>query len=185
MSSRLHIFGLTLLLALIVGAPTSTEQEPLPNWSIRPTQKPGEKIRVTATELMAESVSPRVMIEIAWGISRSRIVGPDGLDRGRYEITAVGPTGDPEGFRKLLRQTLEKHFDLTARLDTQEKLVCVVQTTESAKLSPGTSGPGSGSVRSDRGALTGKDVTLATIARVIAREVGSPVIDETGAARNV
>ena len=159
MSRRRLIFGLPLFLALIVSAATGTEQEPLPNWSIRPTQKPGGKIRVTQTELTAESVSPRVMIETAWGISRARIVGPDSVDRGRYEIAAIGSTGDPEGFRRLLRQTLEKHFNLAAHLDTQEKLVYVVQSTESANLSPGTSGPGSGSFTTNRGALTGKNVT--------------------------
>jgi uncharacterized protein (TIGR03435 family) len=45
---------------------------------------------------------------------------------------------------------------------------------------PGNERAGKWQCRSDRGALTGKNVTLATIARVVERELGSPVIDETG-----
>jgi len=63
----------------------------------------------------------RMLIAHAYGVTRSRIIGPDWIDSNRYDIVAKIP-GKPglEGFRKMQQQLLAERFHLVLRTEARK-----------------------------------------------------------------
>jgi uncharacterized protein (TIGR03435 family) len=63
----------------------------------------------------------RMLIAHAYGVTRSRIIGPDWIDSDRYDVVAKIP-GKPglEGFRKMQQQLLADRFHVVLRFEPRK-----------------------------------------------------------------
>jgi uncharacterized protein (TIGR03435 family) len=128
----------------------------------------------------ATNVSLESLIQRAYGMQDYQISGPNWLKSARYDIEAEAPpsTSD-EDYALMVRSLLRDRFKLTAHRDQEVLPVyALVIAKNGPKLEP-VKGEGS-SVRSTRNQISMEMGSAKTIAQVLSRYTGRPVIDETG-----
>jgi uncharacterized protein (TIGR03435 family) len=126
----------------------------------------------------------RHLLAAAYGVSEPRIIGPDWLDKNRFDIMAKSPGGTPDSELKPMFQTLLKErFGLAAHLETRKLPVyylgvakggvkmSVYPAPEHSLVDP--------NVRCSGGSMRGTSTT-SQIAENLARLVGQPILDKTG-----
>jgi uncharacterized protein (TIGR03435 family) len=72
----------------------------------------------------ASNVPLRQVLAAAYGMSETRVIGPDWLDKTRFDILAKSPPGIPDSqLKPMLQSLLKERFKLTAHLETREMAV--------------------------------------------------------------
>jgi uncharacterized protein (TIGR03435 family) len=135
----------------------------------------------------ATNVSLREVLAAAYGMSQPRVIGPDWLDKDRFDIIAKSPPGVPDSQLKPMLQTLLKgRFNLSAHAEMREMSVYYLSIAKDGVRMPvypahdqGPSHPGDDPNVRGFPMLRGI-FTTARLADVMARIVNRPVIDRTG-----
>ena len=71
--------------------------------------------------LTAGKVTLRRMVATAYGMTEPRVIGPDWLDKNRFDMAGKSPDGTPDSqLHTMLQQLLKDRFKLEAHLDTRE-----------------------------------------------------------------
>jgi uncharacterized protein (TIGR03435 family) len=86
----------------------------------------------------ARGVTLRMLVAHAYGVPRSRVIGPDWIDSVRYDIVAKIP-GKPglEGFRKMQQQLLSERFNLVLHREGRKTALYRMTVAKSGhKLKP-------------------------------------------------
>jgi len=74
--------------------------------------------------LYAERVTLRMLLAAAYEVTEPRIIGPDWLDKNRFNVMAKSPQGVPDRDLKPMLQTLLRdRFKLTAHAEMKEMAV--------------------------------------------------------------
>jgi uncharacterized protein (TIGR03435 family) len=74
--------------------------------------------------LTGSRVTLRRMLAVAYGMTEPRVVGPDWLNRNRFDIMAKSPEGVPDNeMEPMLQALLKNRFKLTAHLETREMAI--------------------------------------------------------------
>lgn len=147
--------------------------------------KPGWIIPTIAHgRFTAVNVSLRALIEIAYGVHHSRVVGgPAWIDADRYDIDAKGRAdAQTADVRLMLQELLAARFHLALHQATREMPAYVLTALPNGpKLVTETSGePG---LYKSRGpgvaSLMGRSASIAELAGSLSEMLGRPVIDKT------
>lgn len=156
--------------------------------SIKPNNsgKPGWILPPIARgRFTAANISLRALVEIAYGVQRSRVVGgPAWVDADRYDVDARGPADAKDSDVRLrLQELLAARFHLAVHRAMREMPAYVLTAVPNgAKLAPETSGD-QGLYKS-RGpgvaSLMGRSASIAELAESLSEMLGRPVIDKTG-----
>jgi uncharacterized protein (TIGR03435 family) len=160
------------------------ETEPPPSYDVHITpSEPGEP-RVSGFGSRAGSYLIRnqplknIVINL-WDTSPERIVFPQNLDPGNYDVTAYLPVQDDDLLRNLLREAVEQRFGLRVEKQMRTAPVYVLTAVQpSPQLRPASEKEET-MMRGGENALVGANQTMKDIARTLERQLGGLVIDET------
>jgi len=137
--------------------------------------------------LRAERVTLRRLLAAAYDVTEPRIIGPDWLDKNRFDVMAKSSEGVPDSdLRPMLRTLLQERFKLAAHLESKEMPVYflgvakggVRMTVYSARDSS-PEGPVDAKYRGFP-MMRGTAATAARIAQTMSLVLNRPVIDKTG-----
>jgi uncharacterized protein (TIGR03435 family) len=175
-----------VLAALVMTAPLVTGQTAFEVASVRMSPpgsnrftsiSPAGTGRFTATD-----VTLHTLIALAFGVSSNQISGgPNWLDSEEYDVSAK-PEGDgalsTEELRPLLRQLIEQRFKLATHREMKDSQgYALVVAKGGAKLQASKGGKGNSYIL--RGGLRLQNMTVKTLAAMLSRPVGRPVVDTT------
>jgi uncharacterized protein (TIGR03435 family) len=136
--------------------------------------------------LTATNVSVGYLIRFSFALKDYQIERlPGWAENERYDIAAKGAADEPSDKAAALaqeqarvRQLLAERFGLTAHRETKQMPVyLLVEAKGGARLTAHNDGTGSGT-RNACGHLTGKRLTLDTVATVLSRELGREVLNQ-------
>ncbi len=126
------------------------------------------------------------LIERAYNVKAFQVTGPDWLDNVRFDVIAKYPEDTKNEDRPaMMRTLLEDRFKLSAHNETKDLPgYALVVPKSGLKLKPVEEPHGSDSTNSQNGLVTVKvgGVSMAAVADLLARRLGSTVVDNTGAA---
>jgi len=188
--------------------PAATEDVKVPEFdvvSVKP-DKSGTgmmRIRSTSDGYSATNVSPKLLIQMAYGIRQDLISGAPGwTDSSRYDFDAKVAGADvdalkklsPEQRRTMLQPALADRFKLKVHSETKQlpvfELVVAKGGSKLKEAAPGDTyangikgvdGVGrAGTMRMGPGQLTGQGVPIATLVNLLAQQLHQTVIDKTG-----
>jgi uncharacterized protein (TIGR03435 family) len=161
------------------------------------------RIRSTSDGYSATNVSPKLLIQMAYGIRQDLISGAPGwTDSSRYDFDAKVAGADvdalkklsPEQRRTMLQPALADRFKLKVHSETKQlpvfELVVAKGGSKLKEATPGDTyangikgvdGVGrAGTMRMGPGQLTGQGVPIATLVNLLAQQLHQTVIDKTG-----
>ncbi len=133
------------------------------------------------------NVPLRRVLAAAYGMSETRVFGPDWLDKTRFDILAKSPPGVPDSqLKTMLQSLLKERFKLAAHLETREMPVYHLVIAKGGVKMPvypardwAPARPGDD--RNIRGfPMMRAATTTFQFVDMIARVVNRPVIDRTG-----
>jgi uncharacterized protein (TIGR03435 family) len=145
----------------------------------------------------ATNVPLRLLVELAFGVRPSQIVGgPGWMLSDRFDVAARAPEGAaPSAILPMLRTLLRDRFKLRARSETREQPVYALTPSRvdgrlGPQLTPSTvacAPPGrtpdpcrlSGTIGAVAGSVKGSGQTLGQLAGFLTRNVDRPVVDQT------
>jgi uncharacterized protein (TIGR03435 family) len=133
------------------------------------------------------SISLEVLISWAFGMDSDRISGKQNwLSSDFYDVSAK-PEGDRalsyEQLRPLLQQLLADRFKLSVHREMKDAPgYALVVAKDGSKLQPTTGNPSRPAILP--GGLRADNISLQTLAGMLARPTGRPVVDKTGIAGN-
>jgi len=131
-----------------------------------------------------QNQSLRGLAAIAWTLQDNQVEGgPKWMDSDRFLIQArtAGPSDDPE-MRLMLRSLLKERFQFAFHMETKVVPGFALVTAKSGlKIQPAQNPTGSRST-SNHGKLEAQGMSMEKLAVWLARTLGSPVSDATGAA---
>ena len=134
--------------------------------------------KVTATNLSLLSLLQR-----AFDLGASRVVGPNWLDAERYDVLAKSQAGTSESdLRAMLQTFLEDRFRLSVRWDKKEMPVYeMVVARDGLKMKPLDPAHLQQEFKPGRGGMSIMGIgPMANLAKSISGYAGRPVIDKTG-----
>jgi len=140
-----------------------------------------------ATQFIAENMSMTLLVSAAFGISDNTISAkPDWFDSTFYSVKAK-PEGDTaltyDQYKPLLQQMLKQRFKLAVHHETRDVPGYVlVVAKDGPKLKPGKETAAYGYILPD--GLQSPSESIGSLAAMLARPLGRPVIDKTGIAGN-
>jgi uncharacterized protein (TIGR03435 family) len=116
-----------------------------------------------------------------WDTSTARISFPEKMDEGRYDVTAHIPMANPDLLRKLVRESVERHFGLRIEMETRMQHVysLTAAQTPSSHLQPARQDD-VWMVGNGQRSIIGTAQTMQEVARHLEGWLNAPVIDETG-----
>jgi uncharacterized protein (TIGR03435 family) len=132
--------------------------------------------------LRAENVSMRSLLQAAYGLSGSRVVGPAWLDSDRFDLAGKAPEGKADGeLMPMLQALLKERFHLAVHREMKEMpvyhLIVAAGGVKMARFDPAHP-PATPRNRSGAGIVgTG---TMGQLANMLANAAGHPVVDDTG-----
>ncbi len=140
--------------------------------------------------LVFSAVSLRQMVEMAWKLEPWQIVRPGWVDTNEYDLSAIVPKGATlDQCRAMLQRLLTERFAMTVRTEQRPTNVYVLQVAKGGlKMLPAQSPlpPDSPESRGRPKSLApgtihiGGEKGMAGLTELAARQLGSPVIDQTG-----
>jgi len=170
--------------------------------SIKPSKSnihAGGTTKIGPNELTATNEPPQALIEDAYDVHDDQIVGvPSWLNSKRYDIEAKvdakvntsaegedAPAGETlqERGERMLQAVLSNGFKLAAHRET--RLIPVYELViagDGPKLRESDSSHDDSALRVievEKGRVVGKEVPIATLARILSDELGRPVLDST------
>jgi uncharacterized protein (TIGR03435 family) len=129
----------------------------------------------------ATNISLDVLVELAYGVSDNQISGIDRLGTDRYDVTAKPQNGGSVTFERaapMLRALLEERFKLVTHREMKDVPgYALVVAKGGPKLKS------NDNVRQNMtyaGGLQASQVPLETLASMLAKPAGRPVVDKTG-----
>jgi uncharacterized protein (TIGR03435 family) len=140
------------------------------------------RMSVDAARLQYSNVSLRDLIKVAYRLQDEQVSGPDWLGTTRFDILAKLPAGTARDQVPLMLQTLlAERFGVTLHHETRNlNRYSLSAPGKGSKLRKADSATGtSGETNRSGKRLTGK-VTMQDLTDLLARELGSPVVDNTG-----
>jgi uncharacterized protein (TIGR03435 family) len=145
----------------------------------------GGTITFGADELTATNLFLGALISAAYEVHEDQIVGAPGWLSPygpRYDIRAKADNpGAGEGGERMLQGLLSEHFKLTVHRETRLIPVYELTVGDGSKLIE--SGPDYDShlrvIQVEKGRIVGREVPIATLAKILSEELGRPVLDET------
>jgi uncharacterized protein (TIGR03435 family) len=191
-----------------VSTPAMTTDVKIPEFdvvSVKPNKSDnnGMRIMFNPDGYSATNVSPKLLIQVAYGIREDLISGgPSWAESARYNFDAkvAGPDVDalkklnPEQRRSMLQPALADRFKLKVHSETKQLPVFELviaksgsklkEATPDATYANGIKGPDgvgrAGMMRMGRGQLTGQGVSIATLVNLLSQQLHQTVIDKTG-----
>ena len=145
----------------------------------RPTRFANGGGGVWAGERMSvKNFSVADLVDDAYGFSYPRTVFPPDMPREHFDVMSTMPSNS----RTLLKNELQKRFQLTAHTETRatDVLLLKVQTPDPPGLKPHGSNDGNTSWIGGNGKITIRNEELGGFFGNIESRVGVPVLDETG-----
>ncbi|SPE40919.1 conserved hypothetical protein [Candidatus Sulfopaludibacter sp. SbA3] len=129
----------------------------------------------------------RGIVEMAYDVRDYQISGgPGWINADVYDIVAKSASGDPAvsipDLRKKLQTLLAERFQLKAHRETKELPVFALAVGKNGpKLTAAEPVAGSNSgTRGECGRVTGMNATMANLTFFLSRQLGRPVVDQTG-----
>jgi len=163
--------------------------------SIKPSKSSihaGGTTKIGPDELTATNEPPQALIEDAYEVQDDQIVGlPSWLNSQRYDIEAkadtsaeglAGETLEESGHR-MLQALLSNRFKMAAHRET--RLIPVYELVvagDGPKLRESDSHHDDSTLRViqvESGRITGREVPIATLAKILSDQLGRPVVDST------
>ncbi|HEY6345425.1 MAG TPA: TIGR03435 family protein [Bryobacteraceae bacterium] len=159
------------------------EAEPTPSYDVHISpSEPGE-LRwqgfPRAGSYLIRNQPLKLIIVDLWDTSPERIVFPQNLDPGNYDVTADLPEPDNDLVRDLLREAVERWFGLHVEKEMRTAPVFVLTAVQpSPQLRPSSEKEGI-MTGGDENSMIGTNRTMKDIASILEQQTGAPVIDET------
>ena len=157
--------------------------------SIKPSKSSIQADRLTKSgpeELTVTNQTPQTLIREAYKVEDDQIVGaPSWLNSMQYDIEAKAetPVAGVDEERLLESELLSKYFKLAVHRET--RLIPVYELVvagDGPKLRESDSSHDDSALRViqvEKGRIVGKEVPIATLARILSDELGRPVLDNT------
>jgi uncharacterized protein (TIGR03435 family) len=121
----------------------------------------------------------RIIVVDLWDTSPERIVFPQNLDPGNYDVTAYIPVEDNDLLRGLLREAVAQRFGLRVEREMRTAPVYVLTASQpSPQLRPSTEKEGV-MTGGDENSIIGTNQTMKDIASILGGLLEAPVIDES------
>jgi uncharacterized protein (TIGR03435 family) len=135
--------------------------------------------------LEARNVTLKRCIMSAYGIGPHQIYGgPDWLNSDHYEISAKAdhPTDDDAELMQMLQTLLAERFKLKVHEEKRILPAFVLEVKDGPKLQKAAGGESATNTSSNNNAtsIDARNTTMDLFAKVLAREMDYPVIDQTG-----
>jgi uncharacterized protein (TIGR03435 family) len=130
----------------------------------------------------ATNVTLELLVELAFGVAENQIWGGDRLGNETYNIAVQPESGGKvsyERLKPLLRQLLAERFHLATHEETKEVPgygLVVAKGGPKLKANQGAQGPGQFTAKG----MSASGITMDTLATMLARPVGRPVVNRTG-----
>jgi uncharacterized protein (TIGR03435 family) len=159
--------------------------------SVKPSKSGIDADRTTKTgpdELTATNQTPQTFIRAGYKVEDDQIVGaPSWLNSQRYDIDAKvanSATGQGELAReRMLQALLSSRFKLAAHRETRlipvYELVIAGGGPKLRESAPAYPDSAPRVIQVESGRITGQEVPIDTLARILSEELGRPVLDET------
>jgi len=159
--------------------------------SIKPTKSSIHADRTTKIgpdELTATNQTPQTLIRDAYKVEDDQIVGaPSWLNSERYDIDAkVDNSAISQGElarERMLQTLLSDRFKLAAHRETRlipvYELVIAGDGPKLRESAPAYADSAPRLIRVEGGRITGREVPVATLARILSEQLGRPVLDNT------
>jgi uncharacterized protein (TIGR03435 family) len=136
-------------------------------------------------EFTGTNVSTQELIQGAYDVNEDQVVGaPSWLDSKRYDIEAkADDPAEGEGGERTLQGLLSDYFKLAVHRETR-----LIPAYELVVAGDGPKLRGSDSshddtalrvIQAENGRITGREVPIATLARILSDQLGRPVLDGT------
>jgi len=141
------------------------------SWSFR-----NGKVAITDISLLG-------LLESAYDLSASLIVGPGWLDSDRYDVMAKSPEGVPDSkMPAMMQELLKDRFGVAVHWERKEMPVYrMVVAKGGLKMSPFDPAHPDLSMKPAGGAISMMGMgTMSQVAKAISRSAGRPVVDGTG-----
>jgi uncharacterized protein (TIGR03435 family) len=151
--------------------------------SIKPntSDSGNSSIHTTKGQIMMENVTLKQCIEMAFDVRDFTFSGPAWLDTVRFDIVAKPPAGTPSSqLMPMLQSLLADRFRLVVHRESNVvPAYALLVGKKGAKVEPvAETAPGGTSW--GRGQLSGKNISMAGLADMLARQLERPVKDMTG-----
>ncbi len=132
--------------------------------------------------LTARNVSLKMMLQEAYGMSPLRVIGPDWLDTGRFDLAGRAPQGVPDSeFLPMLQTLLKERFHLETHREMREMPVYeMVVASGGVKMSTYDPERKFGGINPRGNMIFAPNVTMPELATRMTGSAGRPVIDRTG-----
>jgi uncharacterized protein (TIGR03435 family) len=159
--------------------------------SIKPSKSGIHADRTTKTgpdELTATNQTPQTFIREGYKVEDDQIVGaPSWLNSERYDIDAkVDNSAISQGElarERMLQTLLSDRFKLAAHRETRlipvYELVIAGDGPKLRESAPAYADSAPRLIRVEGGRITGREVPVATLARILSEQLGRPVLDNT------
>ena len=155
--------------------------------SIKPTKSSIHADRTTKIgpdELTATNQTPQTLIRDAYKVEDDQIVGaPSWLNSRRYDIDAkVDNPAAGQGGERMLQGLLSDYFKLAVHRETRLIPVYELVVGNGPKLresAPAYADSAARVIQVERGLIVGREVPIATLARILSEQLGRPVLDNT------
>jgi uncharacterized protein (TIGR03435 family) len=144
----------------------------------------GGTTKIGPDELTATNERPQVLIEQAYAVHDDQIVGvPSWLNSRRYDIEAKADNSAAgEGGERMLQGLLSDYFKLAVHRETRLIQVYELAVGDGSKLresAPNYEDSPLRVIQVEEGRIVGREVPIATLARILSEELGRPVLDKT------
>jgi uncharacterized protein (TIGR03435 family) len=121
----------------------------------------------------------RIIVVDLWDTSPERIVFPQDLDPGNYDVVAYLPVDDNDLLRNLLREAVEQRFGLRVEKEMRTAPVYVLAAAQPSPQLRRSSEKEGIMTGGDENSIIGTNRTMKDIASILGGLLGAPVIDET------
>jgi uncharacterized protein (TIGR03435 family) len=159
--------------------------------SVKPTKSDIDANRITKTspdEVTVSNETTQEVIRGAYDVREDQIVGaPDWLNSQRYDIEAKVDTpaagqGEPGGDH-ILQAVLSDRFKLAVHRETRlipvYELVIAGDGPKLRESDPAHEDSAPRVIQVENGRITGREVPIATLAKILSEQLGRPVVDST------
>jgi len=190
MNMRAAISGWTTIL-LAIGAVSAQEPAGRPAYEAafikaNTTGSNSSSSNSTKGQIVMVNQSLKRLVERAYNVKPFQVTGPSWMENERFDITAKYPEDTKNSDRPaMLRALLEERFKLATHNETKELPGYALVTAKTGlKIKPAEPGPDGTSSNDQNNMVTLKvtSIPMSQMADYLARQLGSIVIDSTGAA---
>jgi uncharacterized protein (TIGR03435 family) len=163
--------------------------------SVKPNKSgiPWETITIKPNQLIVKNETLYALIRAAYKVEGDQISGaPDWLSSEHYDIRATvdtsptfgAPVGSEQENEHMLQALLSDRFKLAVHHETKQipvyELVLAEDGPNLRESTPAYGGSDARVIQVESGRITGREVPIATLAKILSEQLGRPVLDKTG-----